>query len=134
MEYKAVMNFWKEYMDRKPFLADCWLRLASYQVFGIVLVGMVFVSGCSQYQKLTGTEPVAKSNYQSDQFYRVSCCQDNIGGVLSFPSFLPSFQVQLCKTIQGNSNYEGSVYLAMHVDCGHGLGQIGDEYYAGKGY
>lgn len=50
------MNFWKEYIDRKTFLASAWIRLAQYQVFGLLMIGLLGFSmvGCAHKAQITG--------------------------------------------------------------------------------
>lgn len=64
----------------------------------------------------------------------VSCCRDNNGGVLTYPSFIPAAHVQFCEDIRPSKREGDNLYLAMNVDCGQGHHNIGDEYYPATGY
>lgn len=99
-----------------------------------VLVAVGIFSGCTKYKKVTNGEDGTAAS-----LHVVACCQDNVGGTLSYPSFLPSEHIQLCQTVKNacasnNCQYNNATYLAMSTDCGNQGYKIGDEYYKGKGY
>lgn len=72
------------------------------------------------------------------QFYTVACCQDNSGGSLSYPSFVPQAHKDFCERVRvannRDQNIDGDTYLAMGVDCGKGHYSLGDQYYPSTGY
>ncbi len=106
------------------------------RIIAAVLMASVLV-GCNGVKRLTDTEP--KDSPHKSAFYAVSCCQDYDGaGRPSYPSFLPASHIDLCQRVKtANHNDEpinGDIWLALEVDCGHGKGYVGDEYYNGRSY
>lgn len=86
---------------------------------------LFFAVGCESKKKITqGTAALIT----------VSCCQDNNGGVMSYPSFVPIAHVQFCENIRPSKRDGDNLYFAMNVDCGRGYHAIGDEYYPSSGY
>lgn len=117
------------------------MKKHEYFLFGAaaVIIGalLMFCSGCQSVNKLTGKDNKGKD--KPSVFYVVSCCQDNNAGVMSYPSFVPAAHIALCQSAEtacrtNNCHMGNDTYLPMHVDCGKTGDQIGDQYYAGKGY
>lgn len=102
------------------------------KIFMVVTV-MVGLTGCHSLEKLTGTEKKSDDT-PAGTFHVVSCCRDNNNGIMTYPAFLPAAHVAYCRNIRANALPGPDVYLAMGIDCGHGFGHEGDEYYEGKGY
>lgn len=73
------------------------------------------------------------------KLFVVACCRDkNPNGAETYPSFLPQSHIDLCEEARiadrTDGLINGSVYLAMGVDCGNQGYKIGDSYYSGRGY
>lgn len=111
-------------------------QIASYVVLGLFCC--VFTSCTKTVDRLTGKSntPYVEESVQASVI--LACCRDNNKGVLTYPSFVPLEQVQLCEAAQvavrRNEQINGVVYIPMDVDCDPKYGHTGSEYYAGKGY
>lgn len=106
----------------------------------LLLIVLLFTGCKSEHVSriITKTEPETPP-VERLPFHIVSCCRDNDGlGNLSYPSFVPQAHQNFCQTVRFYNHIDqplnDEIYLAVNVDCGHGKGYIGDEFYAGKGY
>lgn len=106
----------------------------------LTVLAALALAGCHSrgMDKVLGKEHKGAQAERVNQFYVVACCQDNNGGVLTYPSFLPASHVQLCQTANAachnaDCQINGDTYLPVHGDCGH-HGYVGDQYYPPTGY
>lgn len=105
-----------------------------------LMFAFLLLGGCQSrgIDRFMGTQSKGKAENAPNVMYVLDCCQDNHNGVLTYPSFVPLAHAQLCEAAQiANRKDEminNVVYIPMSVDCGHGHGHVGNEYYTGKGY
>lgn len=96
--------------------------------------------GCTRINKtLWGSDTKEDQvSTKAHALYVVACCQDNNGGTMTYPAFLPPAHVQLCRRAttachDTDCQIDGDTYLPVAVDCGR-HSYIGDQYYPATGY